>query len=127
MEVLQKLKSILYIEDNEVNRFVVGEMLHGKCNLNFAETGYEGIEYMRDNSYDVVLIDINLNDPDMDGFDVLHSMHIDGYIENTGCKVIAVTAYVGDEWQQKCIDAGFDDYISKPIRPNLLYKKAGLL
>lgn len=108
---------VLYVEDNKINAILVESALEGVAFVDIAETGHEGIRLAQAHDYDVYLLDINLNDPNLDGFGVLrklkHELQLPGHY-------IATTAYVHDNWEDKCLEAGFDAYISKPVDVSLL-------
>lgn len=104
--------NVLYIEDNVINRRVIEIGLKSIGSIVTVENGFTGIEMAKAGSYDVIMIDLSLNDPDMDGFQVLEKLKIEAKIP---ALYIAVTAYVGDDWENKCIRAGFDWYVTKPI------------
>ena len=63
--------NILYVEDNYINRLVVQKVLQPMGDVKMARTGPEAIEMASLHSFDIILIDINLNDPEMDGIDVM--------------------------------------------------------
>lgn len=111
------MNKVLYIEDNEINRIVFKKLTEKHAEVDMASDGYEGLEKIRNNQFDIVYLDLNLNDENMDGFDVIRNMQEEGLINNGKPKLIAITAYASDEWKQKCFDAGFDDYMTKPISP----------
>lgn len=112
--------NILYVEDNYINRLVLQKVLQPMGDIKMARTGPEGVEMASLHSFDIILIDINLNDPEMDGFDVMcmlkkNPLQKDSYF-------VALTAYTGEDWKARCIEAGFDSFYSKPIIPDELVK-----
>ena len=110
-------KRILCIEDNMSNAELFRRMLSKDgYEIYVAATGGRGIEYARDNNVDLVLCDINL--PGMTGFDVL--LQLRALPHYTTIPIIAVTANSINASKQACLDAGFDDYINKPIMRNEL-------
>ena len=112
------MNRILYIEDNDINRFVFQKMVDGYAEVDLANDGYEGLDKLRGGCYDIVYLDLNLNDDNMDGFEVLRIMKEEKLKQNDMPKVIAMTAYVSQDWQNKCREAGFDGFIGKPINPD---------
>jgi signal transduction histidine kinase/CheY-like chemotaxis protein len=105
--------SILLAEDNEVNQKVALTMLK---RLNYradvAENGLAVLTQLEKKNYDVILMDIQM--PDMDGIDATHHIR-----ELNGGKqpyIIAMTAYALDGDREKFLEAGMNDYLSKPIR-----------
>lgn len=104
----------LIVEDNVVNRRVAAGMLaiYG-CETDFAENGREAVEKVRRATYDIILMDCNM--PEMDGYEA--TAHIRNW-ESGGDRhtpIIAMTANSQRGDQEKCIAAGMDDYLSKPI------------
>lgn len=116
---------ILYIEDNHLNRFIFKKLLEKIPDvsiIHLAETGRMGLELAENNSYDFIVIDLNLDDASMDGFDVLKTLKSGNYPLNQNTIFFALTAYYGDEWRDKCLLAGFHHYFSKPLNPTVLLK-----
>lgn len=108
---------ILYIEDNYVNRLIIEKSMAKYATVVTEENGFKGIELAHSDDYDFILIDLNLADPNIDGFGVLEA------VKKKGLKAVtaAVTAFAGSEWKKKCLDAGFDLYFPKPVRADELW------
>jgi CheY-like chemotaxis protein len=102
---------ILLAEDNEVNQILIKEYLN-RFNLEpvIANNGAEAIEFLKEDEFDLVLMDINM--PEMDGIEAIKI--IKGKM-NFKKPVIALTAHalVGD--QKKLLNLGFDGYLPKPV------------
>nr|WP_253825766.1 transporter substrate-binding domain-containing protein [Vibrio sp. RE86] len=121
---LSSLK-VLFAEDNEVNRKVIGGQLK-RLGVQF-DTAENGLiawnKYQADPSYDLVLSDCHM--PEMDGFTLA------GKISSTyGSKkphLIAITADALSGAAKRCLEAGFDDYISKPCPIDILETKLSLV
>lgn len=110
---------VLYIEDNPVNAKLVVQALdfRGGFEVLTSSTGELGISLAEENISDIILMDINL--PGIDGIATLKILKS---IETTGdIPVIAVTAHASDNDKKRGRDAGFDDYLTKPIDLNQLY------
>ena len=107
---------ILYVEDNPINRLIAKTLLNKVYSIDVVETADEAFELAETNEYQIYLIDINLNDPDIDGFGVLSQIKLKK--ENKDSVFIAHTNYVGNEWEKTCIEAGFDYYLPKPLDVN---------
>lgn len=110
---------ILAAEDNKANQTLLKYLL-GKYGgfLTIVENGQEAIKMLRENKYDIVLMDIQM--PVMDGYSAIQ------YIRQQlrqDTVVIAMTAYVSEDEISKCINAGFNDYVAKPIEENILIAK----
>jgi CheY-like chemotaxis protein len=111
-------KTILIVEDDRVSALLLKEYLGPtKANTIVVYSGYLASDIIREQSIDLVLLDIKLGD--CNGFDVMHQIRK----INPEVFIIAQTANAMVEDYQKCIDAGFDDYISKPINAGILYTK----
>lgn len=103
---------VLVVEDNLINMELVLEILDG---LGFkatgAESGAEAIKNIENNVYDLILMDIEL--PGMDG--VAITKIIKSKPQYKSVPVVALTAYAMKGDREKFLNAGFDDYISKPL------------
>jgi len=108
-------KMLLVVEDEEHNYTYIHEILNRtRVSMIRAESGREAITLFRRNKIDVVLMDIKL--PDMDGYKATKEIKkLDPKIP-----VIAQTAYAMTQEREKCMNAGCDDYISKPYTPSTL-------
>ena len=109
---------VLVAEDNPVNRKVLGTML-GQLGhqVSFAEDGVQALAMARDQSFDLVLMDIHM--PNMNGLDSARAIRgLPG--ERSRVPIIAVTADVMDNAQERSLQAGMDDFIAKPIEPRRL-------
>ncbi|MCI5048808.1 MAG: ATP-binding protein [Rickettsiales bacterium] len=119
---------ILVVDDHPVNRLFAKKLLKklGFINVDFAEDGMEAVEKISLHQYDTVLMDCQM--PHLDGYTATSEIR---QMEMHACDgkhlpVIAMTAnaMVGDK--EKCLDAGMDDYISKPIKPDVLMEKLAM-
>lgn len=111
-------KTILVVEDDKFNTEYLKEIFKGlEFKILYCESGKEAVEISSSQHIDIILMDIRL--PDMLGYDATRI--IKG--NKPGIKIIAQTAYAGIEDKEKCFQAGCDDYISKPIKKNLLMDK----
>jgi CheY-like chemotaxis protein len=119
------MTTILYVEDNEDNIYMLSRWLQREgFEVDIARTGGEGIVMARENLPDLIIMDLVL--PEMDGFQAalqLRSGSDTGHIP-----IIALSASVLPEDQQRAIDAGCDDFETKPVDfPRLLMKMEQLL
>ena len=109
---------ILLVEDNELNRDMLSRRLrHRGYEVLLAVDGREGVEMARRERPDVVLMDLSL--PEIDGWTATRMLKSDA--GTRGIPVVALTAHamLGDE--EKALEAGCDDYATKPISlPGLL-------
>ncbi len=106
------MNTILIVEDNEKNMKLVRDILthRGHTTLE-AVTGGEGVRLAREHRPDLVLMDIQL--PDIDGIAALRLIREDAALD--AMPVLAVSASVMPDDQQKIVNSGFDAFITKPI------------
>lgn len=113
--------NILVAEDQIINRKIVVQLLEKKGWLvKVAENGRIAFETAATQRFDLILMDVQM--PEMDGFDATRNIRIAEKDKPYHTPIIAMTAHamVGD--REKCIAAGMDDYISKPVNPTELYE-----
>ena len=103
---------ILLVEDIELNVMVAKALLEklGQ-HVDVAMTGNEALDKARDKQYDLILLDIQL--PDMNGFEVANTLHEESLVEQTS--IVALTANV-IKTRQEYLDNGMDDVIAKPVK-----------
>jgi len=116
---------VLFVEDNEINRRVVGEMLRaGGFEMAEAADGASGLEMIEANAYDLVLMDLRM--PGMDGITAIR--HIRARSDDKAkVPVIVVTADAGSTIDADCKAAGADEVILKPVSMTNLYDTIGAL
>ena len=108
------MKRILHIEDNPSNRKVVQHVLRQTdYDLIEAVDGEQGLEMAFNENPDLILLDMQL--PKLSGFEVAEKLKADERSKHI--PIIAVTAYALSGDDVKAREAGCDDYISKPFRP----------
>jgi CheY-like chemotaxis protein len=108
---------ILLAEDNVTSQKVAKQMLRRLgYRADVVANGIEALQALERQPYDLVLMDLRM--PEMDGLQATRIIR-QRWPDN-GPKIIAITAYALQGDKEKCIDAGMDDYISKPIRMNEL-------
>lgn len=112
---------VLLVDDNAVNRKVASEILKkANCIVTTADSGQKAIDIFTENpAFDVILMDIQM--PEMDGIETTQKLK-EKFAEQLP-KVVAMTAYSMQHDRENFISKGMDDYISKPIRANILIKK----
>ncbi|MCF8303688.1 MAG: PAS domain S-box protein [Bacteroidales bacterium] len=111
-----RLLTILIVEDESASELYLTEILKGKCkNLLYAKTGNEAISIFNANpNIDLILMDIKM--PEMDGFEATRKIRE----FNKEVKIIAQTAYALEGDREKALEAGCDEYVSKPIKKEKL-------
>lgn len=113
-------KKVLVVDDNLINREVAREILKKSgCKVELAESGEKAIELVQKNSFDIILMDIQM--PGMDGIKTTKEIRSLGLIKMP--KIIAMTAYAMKEDKDRFLKLGMDDYLAKPIRATALIDK----
>jgi two-component system cell cycle response regulator DivK len=106
--------TVLYIEDHPDNMTLVRRILQSESyTLIEAKTGFQGIFIAENQDVDVILLDINL--PDIDGYEVARRLRISKKTALARIPIVAVTANAMKGDAQKAFEAGCNLYISKPI------------
>lgn len=110
---LERLR-ILLVDDNSVNQLVGSKMLEKiGHHVDIAANGLEAVDAVKALPYDLVLMDIQM--PEMDGYDATRAIRgLDSSVKDIA--IVAMTANAMDGDRERCIDAGMDDYLSKPVK-----------
>lgn len=116
-------KKALVVDDYELNQELTKEMMEMMgCDVDVASDGAEALEKYRSTEYDVIMMDVQM--PEMDGYQVTQKIR---EYEQSNSKphapIIAITANAMPGDQEKCLNAGMDDYISKPLKGETLQNK----
>lgn len=112
--------SILYIEDDNANREIVNMFLKGHFLVETASDSIEAFKKLNQKKYTVILLDINLCQG-LNGFEIAKKLRKD--LAETNTPIIAVTAHAYREAQNKIMDCGCTDYITKPFTKKTLLDK----
>ena len=109
------LYSVLVVEDNQVNQLVARKMLRRlECQVDVVSDGRQAIDAIRHKHYDLIFMDCNM--PVMDGFEASRTIrHRESPHQRTPIIAMTAAAFEGD--REKCLAAGMDDYLAKPVRP----------
>lgn len=106
-------KTILIVEDNEINRIVLQSNLKQyNLKIAMAENGYEAIQYLKSNRADLILMDLHM--PEMDGFEATENIR-DVLKLDTPIVVLSASALKNE--RQRSIELGANDYLTKPFSP----------
>lgn len=117
-EVKKRNVRILLAEDHPVNKQLALKILErGGFYADCVSNGQEAVDAIKNTHYDIILMDIQM--PVMDGFQA--TAQIRKYQESDHVTIIAMTAHAMKGDDKRCIDAGMDDYLSKPINPQKLF------
>jgi two-component system, sensor histidine kinase and response regulator len=108
---------VLVAEDNDFNSQLLQELVASRGHtVRIAQTGLEVLRLVAEDAYDMLLLDIHM--PELDGFGVIRAIRERERERQTGRRlpVFAVTARSRKEDRERCLDAGMDDFLAKPIR-----------
>lgn len=115
---------VLVIDDNEANRDLLSRMLEREgLEVHRAATGREGVELVRSRAFDLVLLDLLMTD--MDGMSILRLMKCEGDLRHI--PVIMLSAIDELPIVVACLEAGAEDYVTKPFNPVLLQSRMKIL
>jgi CheY-like chemotaxis protein/HPt (histidine-containing phosphotransfer) domain-containing protein len=111
---------ILLAEDNATNRVLATRLLekHGHTIVT-AENGRQAIDILERQKFDAVLMDLQM--PEMDGLEAIHAIREKEKTKGGHLPIIALTAHAMKGDRERCLAAGADDYITKPIRTRELF------
>ena len=112
---------VLLVEDNKINQLIASKLLTSSLlDVSIAENGMEALEQVVNNSYDLILMDIQM--PVMDGLDATRAIRASGRSKED-LPIIAMTANAMQGDREQCLAAGMNDYISKPINTDEFTQK----
>lgn len=115
---------VLLVEDNKVNQLVAGKMLAGMgLTVDLAENGEKALAALAENRYDLVLMDCQM--PVLDGYEATKAFRSREIQGEKRLPIIAMTANAMEGDRRKCLEAGMDDYLAKPVKKELLRKLLG--
>ena len=110
---------ILLAEDNEINQQIANELLtDAGFVVELAETGLIALEMVQRGSYDLVLMDMQM--PVMDGLSATAAIRRISRLKSL--PIVAMTANAMEKDRQSCLNAGMDDFLTKPIDPDALWR-----
>ncbi|MCM5507179.1 MULTISPECIES: response regulator [Vibrio] len=124
-ELLVSDASILVAEDNKANQLVIREMFKRMgLSMDIAENGRRAIEMVEQYHYDLIFMDISM--PEMDGMETCRAIRSMTDEKTCQIPIIALTAHSLSGDKEQFLDAGMNDYLSKPIRLSQLIEKINL-
>jgi two-component system, sensor histidine kinase and response regulator len=113
--------SILLVEDNPVNQKLATRILEKMGHsVTVVEDGKKALEAMASESFQLIMMDVQM--PVMDGYEATRTIRIQEEKTGTHIPIVAMTAHAMKGDREKCLDAGMDGYISKPIEMKELYE-----
>jgi signal transduction histidine kinase/ActR/RegA family two-component response regulator len=111
-------RRILVAEDDLTNQIVIQAMLEAQgFAVDIAESGVRALELLRARQYELILMDCHM--PEMDGYETTARIR-SGQEPQQNIPIVALTASILKEAQQRCLDVGMNDYLSKPIKMETL-------
>ena len=111
---------ILLVEDDAISRiFIERSAQQRKWNMTVAANGKEAVAAVKQKNFDVILMDVQM--PVMDGYAATRSIRQMEMLNGRHIPIIAMTAYALKGDKEKCLAAGMDDYLSKPVNIHELY------
>ena len=106
-------KIILVVDDSELNRALLADMLSEDFEILEAENGMEALQVLQEHELEISLLLLDIVMPVMDGFEVLAMMNQKGWIKTI--PVIMISAEAGGTYIDRAYDLGAIDYISRPF------------
>lgn len=113
-----KSKNILIVDDNDLNRKLFENLVGQIWSYQSATDGLEAIQKVKEDKFDLILMDIQM--PKLDGISALKQIKAS---DLATCPIIAVTAFADESDRMAFLDQGFDEFITKPIRPREFLEK----
>lgn len=111
---------ILLVEDNEINQQIAVELLEmAGMSVTVADNGKIALEKLAQENFDIVLMDIQM--PVMDGYTATREIRTQEKFASLAIVAMTANAMTGD--REKCLEAGMNDHLAKPIAPQELYRK----
>ncbi|WP_407311645.1 response regulator [Desulfosporosinus sp. SB140] len=116
----EKPLKLLIVEDDEINRMVMGKIANKKgWEVLLAENGKVAVDFYQKREFEVIIMDCQM--PILDGFKATGTIRQLESNSSTHIPIIALTANTLDGDREKCLNAGMDDYLTKPIETNEFY------
>ena len=114
-------RRLLLVEDNPINQTVAIHQLEKMgFNIDTADNGKIAVDMVAKNEYEIILMDVQM--PEMDGLEATRRIRAH-YAPDHGPAILAMTAHAMQGDRERCIEAGMDEYLSKPVRPPELLSK----
>lgn len=114
-------RSVLVVEDNELNREMLCMMLEDRYEVLQAENGKEGLEVLQDHYRDISIIVLDVQMPVMNGYEFLQNLRNDDLLKEI--PVIVATGSSEQEEEERCLELGATDFVVKPYKRNIVLKR----
>lgn len=111
---------VLYVEDDSINAYVMRRFLQSEFEITVIDDGFSAIDTLRQQSFDIILLDINLGNGKMDGVEVMKTIRGENL---SGAPIFAITSFAMPGDEENFLAQGFDNYISKPVEKEAIIKK----
>ena len=119
MEVSRE--KILIVDDSDINRDILAEILQDDYQILEAHDGAEGIDMIERYGEQISLVLLDILMPEIDGFSVLSRMKEDNFLQDI--PVIMISTEDSDETIRRAYDMGASDYISRPFDSRIVYRR----
>ena len=120
-KLLQNKSQILLVDDSNMNRMLLREILGDGYHILEAENGQECLETLRAEAGNIALVLLDINMPVMDGFEVLKAMNANHTIEDT--PVIMISSEDSDAAIRRSYELGASDYVNRPFDARIVYRR----
>jgi two-component system, sensor histidine kinase and response regulator len=111
---------VLLAEDNPINQKLAVVLLQkAGFSVDAVDNGAQALEKVQINEYNAVLMDVQM--PEMDGFEATHQIRELEKTTGRHIPIIAMTAHAMQGDRERCLEAGMDDYVTKPLEPKVLF------
>lgn len=112
---------ILLVEDNPINQRVAARLLEKAGHrVTIAGNGREALSYVDTRAFDLVLMDVSM--PEMDGLEATHAIRELERGTEKHLPIVALTAHALNGDRERCLEAGMDGYVTKPVQPPVLFQ-----
>ena len=120
-KLLQEKTQILLVDDSNMNRMLLREILGDGYHILEAENGQECLETLRAEAGNIALVLLDINMPGMDGFEVLKAMNANHTIEDI--PVIMISSEDSDATIRRSYELGASDYVNRPFDARIVYRR----
>ena len=120
---MRKRSQILIVDDSELNRSMLADILYKEYDVLEAENGREAIAMLQEHEHEISLMLLDIVMPEMDGFEVLAVMGKNKWLESI--PVIIISAESASTYIDSAYDLGATEYISRPFDPKAVQRRVG--
>ncbi len=114
-------RTVLLVDDNEINRMILSGMLSEEYDVLEAANGLEAVEILKTKAKDIAVMLLDIVMPKLDGFGVLASMNSNHWIDDI--PVIMITSEDSPEFMRRAFDLGAVDYVNRPFDQSILRRR----